>query len=198
VYLTAGWPTLAIIGGALLAVLVVTFQAGVRYAQKIPKANRPTETAQPREFAQPAPREAGGTPVAQVGQIDVPAAGQPEASAAQPPANEPPAQPAAFDFRAGYHYVVVQHFPKSRRDDALNAARFLQSHSVPCVVVPRPRDIELIAKDAFLIKPDGRRVDEAEKRRCEELKRRIKELGKLYVDTGGYAFEQCYERLRTN
>ncbi len=89
--------------------------------------------------------------------------------------------------------MVAQHFPPRALEAAKAAAAFLQANGVPCAIETKPKDIELIATEPFLFKQSGPAA-QTEKQRCDALKRRVKELGKEYSKTHGYAFDQCYER----
>jgi hypothetical protein len=184
--------------------LAVAFQAGMRYAQSraadqpADRFATPTDSqdayiaAGPQDFADDLSAEA-------IEPTAVPAQLESHKSPAAIPPPEP--APAAFAFREGYHYVVVQHFPAAHLLTAQHAARFLQSRGIDCII-ERGKDVQLIAKEAFSLREDDKRAAEAEKKRCEALKARIRELGKEFsqqqrnAGQPEYAFEQCYERRR--
>jgi hypothetical protein len=103
----------------------------------------------------------------------------------EPPA--PPPERPTVELRRGYHYVVVQHFPKRHRDHAERAARFLQDNGLSCALLSGA-DIRLVIAEPFLIDQDDRAASRRERKRGEALVQRVKELGKEYRKHG-YAFE---------
>jgi hypothetical protein len=93
-------------------------------------------------------------------------------------------------------YVCVQFFGESQRKAADDAAAFLQSKGIPCIVQRGPHDLRLIATQPFALgnKDAARPADE--KRKCDELKRRIRDAGKEYRSAGGgYTFDGCEEKM---
>ena len=197
-YAELGWPALGVLVIGAAFILWVTFQAGVRYA----RSHSPTENAANTPAAVVDPTNVG-TPD-DLSADHRPADGQRVATPAEA-GREPPAQPAAeeetarkepaFEFQPGRHYVVIQHFYKSQQAEALDACQYLRAAGVSCVVMPRSRDVELIATAPFLLRQDDAGARAAERRRCDALKQRIKQIGKEYGREHGYAFDQCYERL---
>lgn len=93
-------------------------------------------------------------------------------------------------FQEGYHYLVIQYFPKSRSAAARQAADFLTGKGVAVVVVRRGEDYCLVATEPFLI-DDRTQTGKQERTRCEALKKTILEAGKEYQKTGGYDFKGC-------
>lgn len=198
------WPGMLVVAVGAIAILAVAFQAGVRYARSH-AVDRPAESlvsagnnpeAYPGPSEESAVEEAPFTPVQPAVAPRQPEAGQPSA-VVRPP--EP--APAAFAFREGYHYVVVQHFPAAHLPTAQEAAKFLRARGIECVI-ERGKDVQLIATEGFLLRHDDKRTAEAEKKRCDAFKARIRELGKEFsqqqrnAGQPEYAFEQCYERRR--
>ena len=74
----------------------------------------------------------------------------------------------------------------------MKAGSFLIANGINCVVVPG-KDFRLIATEPFLLRQPDANARAAAERRCQELKNRIKSLGRQYAKDHGYAFEQCYE-----
>lgn len=204
-HLTLGWPSLTVLLFGVIFILVVTFQAGIRYAQQLPPtidgseetpAQLAAETEPPTESSTDwaAHRYRNPAHVAAPTADDNPSQNTPATPDANPTRSQTP-QPPAFSFKDGYHYVIIQFFPKSKLDDARQAAEFLQSQGVPCVIQDAKRDIRLIAREPFLIDQEDRAASRAEKQRAETLKKRIRELGKEYMRSGGrYLFSQPAER----
>jgi hypothetical protein len=99
------------------------------------------------------------------------------------------------ELQTGYHYVFVQFFRRSRIQDAQAAAAFLRANGLPCTIQRARDDIRLIATEPFLLDEGSAAERQRARQRCEQLKRRVKELGKEYAQAGGgYAFDQCLER----
>ncbi len=177
-YLTLGTPQLIVLALLVIVVLVATFQAGVRSAQPV----TPTEDGVSDLLTEGAP--AGPPPVeapdvrpehrARRRDVATPI-GSPERDegARTPPPPEPEPGP-RFSFVPGYHYVVVQYFPGSKRSHANRAAEFLAENGVEAVVREGRGDWLLIATDAFQT-PDA----------ADGLIRRIKQIGDEYMKAGG-------------
>ncbi|MBU0639029.1 MAG: hypothetical protein KKB50_09210 [Planctomycetes bacterium] len=198
VHATFGWAGGTVLGLGLLLVLFVVFQAGVRYAQQPAQARdaaNQTSEALPQSYGdtsgeagQPDDRPLrGGSDAARAPSGAPGATGQPPPSATPRPATH------SFQFQPGYHYVTVQHFPRSRLRAAEAARAFLGANGVECVL-EQNQDIRLIAIAAFLLDQENAGQGARERRRCEQLKQRIRELGKDYKLQAGYAFGECYER----
>jgi len=118
--------------------------------------------------------------------VDLANVPQPEEGTTQQTAEQTVPPRPVVELPRGYHYVVVQHFPKRRRDHAEKAAQFLMEHGLPCALLPGP-DIRLVIAEPFLIRQDDKEAAARERRRGEEMVRRVKELGKLYR-RHGYSF----------
>jgi hypothetical protein len=203
VQLTLGWPGVAVILAAFVVVLGVSFHAGTRYGQSTVTPTGDQQPSAPADQAGGAqPQVALGSPA---GSPDGAGAARPQAPPAAAGANTlagqprraapPPEQPAPVKLQDGYHYVFIQFFRKTRMKDAQAAAAFLQANGLPCTIQTAPDDIRLIATEPFRLDEGDTAARQREKQRCEELKRRIKELGKEYARAGGgYAFDQCLER----
>lgn len=198
-YAVLGWPGLGVLAVGTVFILWVMFQAGERYARSQFPAG---ETAN-RTVADSAATdvEGGGIPSADHRPADGGTVATPTDPVTEAPAPASPSETGAaepqptFEFKPGYHYVVIQHFYKSRQADAVSAARYLRANGVSCVVTPRTRDVELIATAPFLLRQEDVDARAAERQRCDALKRQIKQIGREYAREHGYAFDQCYERL---
>jgi len=204
VHLSLGWPVIAVALAGFLVVLAVSFHAGTRYAQQTGPPDEdgltPTEagslltgatevadsgTARSAEdTGAPAPRRESAV-----------ASGDTRAKAPERTSPPPDRQPTSAELQKGYHYVFIQFFPKSRLKDTQDAAAFLRANGLPCIIQRASDDIRLIADQPFLLDQRDVAARQRARQRCEELKRRIKQLGKEYARTGGgYAFDQCFER----
>jgi hypothetical protein len=83
--------------------------------------------------------------------------------------------------KKGFHYVVVQHFPKrSGRTAASEAARYLIDNGVACATL-EAADIRLVATEPFLIEQADSGASRREQQRANALVARIKELGEQYA-----------------
>jgi hypothetical protein len=90
------------------------------------------------------------------------------------------------------YYIQVQCFPKGRDVDANKAAAFLLDNGVPVTILTRKvGDIVLYACEPFSIKGVDAATAKAEKARAEDLKKRIKALGRQYAKEGRYSFDQA-------
>jgi hypothetical protein len=204
VHFSLGWPVIAVALAGFLVALAVSFHAGTRYAQ---------QTGTPDEGALP-PTETGSlltgaTEVADSGtgrssedasataprRESTEAGGETGARTAEPTAPPPDRQSPPSGLQKGYHYVFIQFFPKSRLKDAQDAAAFLQANGLPCTIQRARDDIRLIANQPFMLDQRDAAARQRQRQQCEELKQRIKQLGKEYARAGGgYAFDQCLER----
>ncbi len=204
VHLSLGWPVIAIALAGLLVALAVSFHAGTRYAQQTgtpdEDALTPTETgsllSEATEVADRGTGRSGeGTGVAPTRRRPAEAGGDMGAEAPRRTSPPPDRQPTSNELQKGYHYVFIQFFPKSRLKDAQAAAEFLRANGLPCVIQEARADTRLIADQPFLLDQRDVAARQRERQRCDELKRRIKQLGKEYARAGGgYAFDQCLER----
>lgn len=218
VQLLLGWP--ALVAAAVLVLFVgwVLFETGRRFERSHLSASAGIHSGATAggdaitagglvTDATPAPSPPPGRDVSLVGSGDRAGAlppPQPAEEPRRPAPGPPPAGPAESAtslqeaFKAGYHYVVVQHFGKNGLEAAEDAGRFLKSKGVECVIYQRRGvDVELIAREPFLLNQKDAAAAAAEKRRCDELKATIRKLGKEYssLRQPGYAFDQCYERV---
>lgn len=201
-YVDLGWPGMAVVGVALLFVLFIAFQAGGRFYRPQPArepapgllglGHEPAGAAAPDKEIAPEHRQAAQPVVTpNLPRAEGPS-GEPERPAAKPA--EPPAS--STKLQAGYHYVVIQYFRKTEKEAAVKAAKFLRGKGVDCVIFEGV-DLQLVATEPFLIMQKDANAGAAEKRRCDDLKKRIRELGKEYKEQGGgYTFKDCEERLR--
>lgn len=115
------------------------------------------------------------------------------------PARDPAADgsiiPAAdAKLEKGRHYVHVQYFRRTRRQDALDARAFLASKGIPTILIEATGEYRLLAADSFLIDQKDKSAAAAERKRCDDLKRRVRDAGKEYAKKAGYAFDQCFDR----
>ena len=204
VHLSLGWPVIAIALAGFLVALAVSFHAGTRYAQQAgtpdEDALTPAETASlvtgaTQVAGSGTSRSGEGTGVAPTRRRPAEAGG--DAGTKTPERTSPPPdrQPTSTELQKGYHYVFIQFFRKSKMKDAQDAAEFLRANGLPCVIQEAREDIRLIATQPLLLDQRDVADRQRERQRCDELKRRIKELGKEYARAGGgYAFDQCLER----
>lgn len=124
---------------------------------------------------------------------------QPAAQAPQQPAEQ--ANQAAYAFKPGYDYVVVQYFKLEHKDVAIDAARFLQANGVDAVVVPKKSDVEVVATTPFLLDQKDAAAKAAAQKACAALKDKIRTLGRAFAKQQAaakkpqYAFDQPAERL---
>jgi len=130
---------------------------------------------------------------------------EPRSQAAAPAKSDPPptAKPAAptqtpageprgrVVLEKGTHYVVIQHFRKKDAGAAEQAGAFLRANGIDCAIQHNKEDIRLVATTPFRIEGKEASTKRAEEVRAETLLRQIKQLGKDYSRTGGYAFDQC-------
>jgi len=200
------WPWLALTAAAVVVVLWLVFQAGM-HAGRGPAPQRygadfETVLEQPARVAGVSAEPTGA---AELRPDHRPGADQPVATPVAPavrPAPSPPparqaaATPAVFSFKPGCHYLVVQHFRKSQMEVAQKTAAFLRDHGIPCVIEAGV-DLRVIATEAFDLQQKDAKARDAARQRLEALKARVRALGKEFAREYGYAFEQCYEQLRT-
>jgi hypothetical protein len=204
VHFSLGWPVIAIALAGFVVALAVSFHAGTRYAQRTgtpdEDALTPTETGSLVTGATGVADRGTGRPGERTGVAPTrrrPAEAGGDAGTKTPERTSPPPdrQPTSTELQKGYHYVFIQFFRKSRMKDAQDAAEFLRANGLPCVIQEAREDIRLIATQPLLLDQRDVAARQRERQRCDELKRRIKELGKEYARAGGgYAFDQCFER----
>lgn len=213
----------AIVGVAVVLVLFVTFEAGVRSARlaatRAAQPTTPGDDARLAALAEPpaAPRSNATTPAGAAESPSLPqvSIGDPPPSRDQPsgsPARaeisgaartETPAAPqsaaeeeaadAAFEFEKDAYYVVIQHFRKSESAAADRAAEYLKSRGVDCTLRRRGSEIRLIATTAFRLSTGDAGARQRERQRLDELKKQVIRIGKDYAREGGYSFDRCYE-----
>jgi hypothetical protein len=207
--LDLAWPHLVAVAVLLLVVLFATFRAGKRSAapaspqatnlQSVlkgrPDSPAPEETPVPR----PGPRPTGSRPVVtpRTATTEEPLAAAPPVPESKRPDRGEHAEReagAAFAFRPGYSYVVVQHL--SKRPVGVQAGEkiqeFLASKGIPVVVHAAAADLQVIATEAFLIKQNDSAAAKREKERATKLIEQVKKLGQEYNLIGQYSFDKCY------
>jgi hypothetical protein len=106
----------------------------------------------------------------------------PPAVGEKPPTGEP-AGP-TIELRRGFHYIVVQHFPTRKADDARAAAQFLIDRGLPCALYPGS-DIRLLLTEPFLMDQDDAAQAKSETRRADKLLTKVRELGVEFRKSGG-------------
>lgn len=97
-------------------------------------------------------------------------------------------------FQKGKHYLHIQHFPKKARQAALAAHAFVNAQGIKASLIDAPAELRLVADEPFSIDQKDRRAGAAEKRRCEDLKKRVRDIGRQYAKQAGYFFDQAFER----
>ncbi|MBK8913197.1 MAG: hypothetical protein IPM64_01115 [Phycisphaerales bacterium] len=128
----------------------------------------------------------------------------PEADRRSPDSASPPAREPAVDgsiipaseakLEKGRHYLHVQYFRRTRRQDALDARAFLATKGIQTMLIEATGEYRLLAADSFLIDQKDKTAAAAERKRCDDLKRRIRDAGREYAKKAGYAFDQCFDR----
>ncbi len=213
----------AIVGIAVVLVLFVTFEAGVRSARLVAtraaQPSTPGDDARLAALAEPpaAPRSNATTPVGAAeppsspttssgdaasmrvqpsgspARAEPPGAARAETPVGPQPAAEEEPADAAFEFEKDAYYVVIQHFRKSESAAADRAAEYLKSQGVDCTLRRRGSEIRLIATAAFRLSAGDAGARQRERQRLDELKKQVIRLGKDYAREGGYSFDRCYE-----
>jgi hypothetical protein len=220
VYFSLTWPQAAIAGVVLLVLLVTAHQVGARGARgdtpsqasqqlnellggpAAPSAAPPAAATvgEALEKALPGgtgftPRPTGGAPPPRG---DAGAARSAEAQPREAAAREAdtPPEPAAFEFRPGFGYVVVQHTSSSAtgRQAAENIRAFLAGRGVECVVRRGAGDLMVVVTEPFQTKQADKAGAGRERKRAEQLLDRIRKLGQEYNSVGQYSFDKCYLR----
>lgn len=171
-------PTLAIVVAGVLVLLAVAFSAGRKYEAAYAGAAGEARRLTGDEDAAGA-RPPGGASDAQA-QTAEPSAAEKGASGPPPGASAGERSGAGggqpqITLTRGCHYVIVQHFG-AKRDDALEAARFLQERGVPCALLPG-KDIRVVATEPFLIRQTDTAAAQRERQRAERLLQRIRQIG---------------------
>lgn len=197
---TVSTSTLTVLLAGTIVLLFMAFAAGRHYESQHPSVYTPADFRLEAD-------EGSETQADLAAATEPPAPAQPVAredtsASPQRPAPEPaPPAPAAVTLKRGYHYVVVQHFNKSRQQaDAVAAGEFLQENGVACATLSGA-DIRLVATQSFLIDQDNAAAARTERERAERLLKRIKQLGQRYnrellkQGKNGYTFSECYLHL---
>jgi len=185
-----------LVGAALLVVLlVVTFQGGAKYGYSVAQAPETAESGaglRDDELFAAGPEDTEIIPAESPTNETrlIPSNGAGGAAAPTPGA---PAQPPRVELKSGYHYIFVQHFPRSAAGDANLVARYLTAEGVPCGI-RRDKDIVVVATEAYLIEQSDTAAAKRERTRAEAMLARIKTLGKAYAQNG-YTFEGARLRL---
>ena len=187
----------------LLLVLLVTFQAGGRFAGGFAGDEQAPDDELSRllaETADPSVLDSEGSHLTSGSRrIATPPLALKKNAPRKPAAKvrgqaSAPVNSGTFARQKGEHYIIIQYFRKSESKAAAAAAIFLTSRGVPSSIDRSGSDIRLFAHESFRIGQKDTKAVRREQQRCETLKSRIKTLGKAYVKTGGYAFEGCRER----
>lgn len=198
-------PTLAVLTAVVVVLLLVAFSAGRHYearypsttevAQSVPEQDEQADAASPDQVA--ASEDSADLGQADQHTVTVP---QPprQASGGERAAPQPTGdQPRRVTLKKGYHYVVVQHFPKqSGRQPAQDAARYLQTNGIKCATLT-DADIRLVVTEPFLINQEDAAAARREQQRAETLMQRIRGLGRQYnrklatEGKPGYTFSEC-------
>ncbi|MCA9244188.1 MAG: hypothetical protein KDA32_09550 [Phycisphaerales bacterium] len=172
--LSLRWPALTVLGAGLIMSWAIAFQVGRHWSGAT--GAEETDDGALAMFME----EAELNP--ESGRDVTPNVAPPQSSPQQP--KPPPPTPTAFEFESGKYYVKVQHFPRSRQQDAVDACKFLRSAGVPSHVWKRPDEFVLVATQPF---------DSASAARS--LIRQIQALGGDYFKGGGgYDFQGCVAR----
>jgi hypothetical protein len=203
--MTVSASTLAIVVAGMVVLLAVAFSAGRKYEAYYPSTSDTAELAQGgddevAEATLGGPETAGESEAEQPIQTARKAAPRTELPAESSEGGKPPTgatKPPQVALQIGHHYVVVQHFKRRNPQAALDAARFLKENGVPCATLTGA-DIRVIATEPFRIRQGNAAASRAERRRADELMRKIRQLGqeysKLLAKQGkkGYTFSDCY------
>ncbi len=193
--LTFSTSTLTVVLAGMIVLLFMAFAAGRHYESEHPSTYTTAEFMLETD-------EGSETQTDLAAATEQPIAGEDAALRPQRPAPEPaPATRSQVTLQKGYHYVVVQHFNKSRQQaDALAAGEFLQANGVPCARLSGA-DIRLVATKPFLVNQANTAAGRTERERADRLLERIKQLGQRYnrelLNQGekGYTFSECYLNL---
>ncbi len=173
----------------LVVVAVVAFYAGRRYerytATTRNRGTPPGGSVSPRPVADEKLEPRAAMPAGS----STPAPKPPPASEDGSPAQVPP----RVELKPGYSYIVVQHFPRSRRRSAEDAVRFLLDHGVSAALLAG-RDLQVIVPEPYDIDNRDPTIARRERQRAEAMQARIRELGRRFNKTHGYAFKDCYLR----
>lgn len=196
----ADWRPPAIVGGAIALLLLLSFQLGRLTASD--GAQAPSNRSGDWTDA-PAVRGSEREPDAELERgLPLPPVTEPTptdltADAGATPAPAAAAEPqSATPLKRGFHYLVVQHFPKSKRSDADAAAKYLTDAGIATAVIVGAGDLEAVVLEPFLIQQPDAAAARAERMRAEALTRQVLALGRKYQQAGGgYNFSGCRPRL---
>ncbi len=192
---TLAGPWLAVAVAATLLALLVAFEAGRRVGSSSAQpSGAPLDVVTPPATRDPGPESDAARP-----QRENPAPAAKPAETASPvqtpqaePAANAPWKPPPAQLRSGYHYVVVQHFPRSAAVEADRAAEFLSRAGLK-VAITRGDDTRLLIDDPHLIDQDDKRAANAERTRSETLRATVRKLGKEYFSVERkYDFGDAY------
>lgn len=199
VHFVLRWPAAAVLGAALLVVMVVAFQAGrglgssrvegsvddAAFEAVLPMTLPPDRTDLP---ARPSP-----------GEVATPARESPpsEVAGAQPgPESALEGDVEEFHAERGKSYLVVQHFPRNRLSVAREARDYLKTGGVACVLTRRGPDYVLIASEGFTPNVGDARQRRSVEQRMNALMAKVRQLGKDFAPRG-YSFDRCrFEEAR--
>jgi hypothetical protein len=199
VHFALRWPTAAVLGAALLVVMLVAFQAGRGFGgagvesgaddaefEAVLPMTHPSNQAEPAAQASP-------------GGVVTPPRESPSPEAAGPQAGADPASEGDVEeLRAekGKSYLVVQHFPRNRLSVAREARDYLRAGGVPCVLTRRGPDYVLIASEGFTANVSDARQRRSVEQRMNALMAKVRQLGKEFAPRG-YSFDRCrFEEAR--
>lgn len=208
------WTAVGVVAAALLVLLIAVFAAGRiiggagRHAASVDpnlatSSSAPADkSATPKSGDVPRSRESTRTPP--IGEPNKPQPTPTERHEPPPPAGNTETQPAkpvqptstetddeppgAFKLQPGFSYIVVQHFPKSKKGDAEKAAAFLREHGIPTAVLPGA-DVRLVVNDPFDTKSSDAKKASLEKERLRQWLSFVKAQGAEYK--GGYNFAKA-------
>jgi hypothetical protein len=203
--MTVSASTLAIVVAGMVVLLAVAFSAGRKYEAHYPSSPDVAELTQGGDD-EGGEATLGGSETAGESEAEQPIQTARKATTrSEPPAESKEgdkpqpgsAKPPQVALQIGHHYVVVQHFKRRNPQAALDAARFLKDNGVPCATLTGA-DIRVIATEPFRIRQGDAAASRAERRRADELMRKIRGLGKEYSKLlakrgkKGYTFSDCY------
>lgn len=199
-HLAISWTAIAGLGLFALLLILLSFYIGSQWARSslvvaAPKSDDPLERALEGD-PQSSVLEIPDSQHRSGGRIATPPRNEPHAASESGTPTVIPAttldSPRETPREKGRHYLVIQHFKKTDVSDAEAAEQFIRVNGIPCSIYGSTKDLRLIATQGFLIDQKDAAAKQAEQRKCDDLKRRIKELGKQYAKTGRYVFDQCY------
>lgn len=182
--LRMGWPGIFVATAAMVVLLAVMFAAGRQFERAYPTPVTSDSDANDLSQLVTDPNgDAAADGDSDTAQGDPPVFvdDDPDDSAQREPV-EPPDQAndrPVLNVEPGKFYIVVQHFPRSKRADALEAGRFFMRNGLGAATVTGA-DIRLVIVQPF----DSERA-------ARPTIRRVKQLGKEYA-SNGYTFDAAY------